>query len=65
MTTRTAVVLVVLATLLLAVPFAVVTWAFEGWAGLLGFLLPLAALLGLCAAVGVLVMKRSGPGRAP
>lgn len=52
--TRTAVLLVGGAVLLLAVPFAYVAWAFGGVTELLAFVLPLALLVGLMAVIAVL-----------
>ena len=49
--TRTAVALVGGAVLLLAVPFAWVSWAFGGATGLLAFVGPLLLLVGLLAVV--------------
>jgi nitrate reductase gamma subunit len=51
------VLLVVLAVLVLAVPFAVLSWAFGGTTGLLAFVAPLVGLLALAGAVGWLVRR--------
>lgn len=61
--TRTAVALVVSATLLLAVPFAVAAWAFGGRPGLLAFVAPLAGLLAVTAAVAEPVRRSGGRDR--
>jgi ABC-type Na+ efflux pump permease subunit len=57
--TRTGVVLVAAATILLAVPFAFSTWAFGGPASLVAFVLPLTALLGIATAVGLVLVRAS------
>ena len=59
MRTRTAVVLVGTVVLLLAVPFAYVTWAFGGVTELLAFVVPLAVLAALVAVIAVLA-RRTG-----
>ena len=64
MRTRTAVWLVGTAVLLLAVPFAFVTWAFGGVRALLAFVVPLALLVGIIVVVAVLArrrVRRQGP----
>lgn len=63
MRTRTAVALVGGAVLLLAVPFAYVTWAFGGLTGLLAFVLPLALLVGLIAMIAVIAFWAGRPRR--
>ena len=60
MRTRTAIALVVLAVLLLAVPFAVLAWAFGGTTGVLAFVVPLVGLLAVVAAVGWIVRRSTG-----
>lgn len=59
MSARTAVALVAGAVLLLAVPFAFLTWAFTGTEGLVWFPVPLVVLLGLVAVIAV-VARRQG-----
>ena len=59
MRTRTAVGLVAGAVLLLAVPFASLTWAFGGLTELLAFVLPLAGLTAVVTVVAV-VLRRPG-----
>jgi hypothetical protein len=60
MRTRTAVLLVVLAVLVVAVPFAFLSWAFGGTTGLLAFVAPLAVLLVLVGTAGWLVRRWGG-----
>jgi hypothetical protein len=57
---RTAVVLVVISTLVLAVPFAVAARVFGGLLGLLAFVPPFAGLLAVAAAVAGLVRRSFG-----